>query len=133
MKKDRSGLAALVAVCVAVLCAGWRSAHAEDAKPPTKIEPWKAEDVIFTEEASQPRISPDAKWVVWVKSSGDKEKDARVSNLFLSSLTEDREIQLTRGTNNNSQPRWSPDGETIAFLSTKPLPAPKPELAPVQI
>jgi dipeptidyl aminopeptidase/acylaminoacyl peptidase len=132
MKKDRSGLRALVAVGVLVLC-GAGSAHPEEAKPPAKVAPWKAEDVIFAEEAGQPRISPDAKWVVWVKSSGDKEKDARVSNLFLSSLTEDREIQLTRGTSNNFLPRWSPDGETIAFLSSKPLPAPKPELAPVQI
>jgi len=62
-----------------------------------KMEPWKAEDEIFQEFVTQMRISPDGKWLVWVKSTGDKEKDARVSNLYLSSLIEDKEIALTRG------------------------------------
>ena len=94
---------------------------------------WKPEDVIFQELASEFLISPDNKWVVWVKSTGDKEKDERVSNLYLSSLTEKKEIELTRGANTVSQPRWSPSGETIAFLSNRSLPKPKPNAAPMQI
>ncbi len=71
--------------------------------------------------------------MVWVKSVGDKDKDARVSNLYLSSLTQIREIALTRGTDQNSQPRWSPDGEKIAFISTRARPKAKPDTAPMQI
>jgi dipeptidyl aminopeptidase/acylaminoacyl peptidase len=105
-----------------------------DEKPaPAKKEPWKPEDFIYGETAGQFRISLDAKWVVWVKTSGDKDKDARVSNLVLSSLTENREIPLTRGSDNNTQPRWSPDGEWIAFTSTRARPKPKPDTAPMQI
>ena len=63
-----------------------------------KEKQWKPEDVVFAEGAAQFRVSPDGKWAVWVKSVGDKEKDGRVSNLFLSSLTAKKEIQLTRGT-----------------------------------
>src|SRR5260370_1407571 len=52
-----------------------------------KKEPWKPEDVIYAESAApQTRISPDAKWLVWVKSTADKDKDARVSNLILSAV-----------------------------------------------
>ncbi|HWY27376.1 MAG TPA: hypothetical protein VNY97_05535, partial [Candidatus Angelobacter sp.] len=107
----------------------------DDAKPDAnaKKTPWKPEDMVFTENASEFRISPDSKWAVWVKSTADKEKDVRVSNLFLSSLTEKKEVQLTRGTDNVSHPRWSPNGGTIAFLSTHPIPKPKPELAPMQL
>src|ERR1700721_338500 len=47
---------------------------ADDVKPAAKTEPWKAEDVIFQEFVTQMRISPDSKWLVWVKSIGDKEK-----------------------------------------------------------
>ncbi len=98
-----------------------------------KTEPWKPEDFIYSETAAQYRIAPDGKWLVWVKSAGDKEKDSRVSNLFLSSLTESREIQLTRGTDTYSQPKWSPDGEGIAFLSTRARPQGKPDNAKMQI
>ncbi|MEQ1473633.1 MAG: hypothetical protein ABLQ96_07415, partial [Candidatus Acidiferrum sp.] len=103
------------------------------ANDPTTRGPWKPEDIIYAESANQYRISPDSKWLVWVKSTGDKEKDTRVSNLFLSSMTENREIQLTRGTDSVSQPRWSPDSEWLAFLSSKPLPGNKPEAAKMQI
>src|ERR1700683_1740777 len=48
-------------------------AKADDAKPAVKTEPWRAEDEIFQEYAAQLRISPDAKWLVWLKSTADKE------------------------------------------------------------
>jgi dipeptidyl aminopeptidase/acylaminoacyl peptidase len=108
-------------------------AQAQGAATTPKKYSWKPEDVIFQELASEFLISPDNKWVVWVKSTGDKEKDERVSNLYLSSLTEKKEIELTRGANTVSQPRWSPSGETIAFLSDRPLPKAKPNAAPMQI
>lgn len=106
---------------------------AEDAKAPSKREPWTVEDIIFTQSVPQFRISPDGKWLAWTKSEADKEKDGRFSNLFLSSLTEDREIQLTRGTENNTSFTWSPDSEWIAFLSTKSRPQAKPDTAKEQI
>jgi len=76
-------------------------------------------------------LTPDG--FVWVKSTADKDKDARVSNLILSSLTENKEIQLTRGSDNNGQPQWSPDGQLVAFTSNRARFGAKPDTAPVQI
>lgn len=95
--------------------------------------PWTPEDIVRMESAGQWDISPDGKRAVWVKSQMDKEKNGRVSNLFLADLETKKEVQLTRGTENHSQPRWSPDGGWIAFLSTRPLPKPKSELARSQL
>ena len=70
---------------------------------------------------------------MWVKSTGDKDKDTRVSNLTLSSLTENKEIPLTRGSDSNGQPQWSRDGQLIVFASNRLRPGAKPQTAAVQI
>src|SRR6202045_3005779 len=134
---SRNAFAAGFVVVAFAACADfWNLApavQADEKTAPSKKELWKPEDFIYGKTAGQFRISPDAKWVVWVKTSGDKDKDARVSNLVLSSLTESREISLTRGGDTNTQPRCSPDGEWIAFTSTRARPKPKPDTAPMQI
>src|SRR5271156_3941734 len=94
---------------------------------------WTAGDVVYEEDAGQFRISPDGKFALWVKGTADKEKDLRVSNLYLANLNDGKEVQLTRGTDEVSHPRWSPAGDTIAFLSTHALAKPKPDLAPTQL
>jgi dipeptidyl aminopeptidase/acylaminoacyl peptidase len=136
MKRREKIVAGVLLAAVCAIVTFLRPAaivQADDTKPAAKVEPWKAEDEIFQEYAVQMRISPDGKWLVWVKSTADKEKDSRVSNLFLSSLTDDKEIELTRGSDRYGSPRWSPDGERIAFVSSRARPQAKPDTAPMQI
>jgi dipeptidyl aminopeptidase/acylaminoacyl peptidase len=68
------------------------------------------------------QISPDGTHVVWIKRSPDKEKNELVSQIMLSSLTDAKEIQLTRGNHSAGAPQWSPDGKVVAFLSARPAP-----------
>jgi dipeptidyl aminopeptidase/acylaminoacyl peptidase len=125
--------AALISICALLLIGS--IAHAQDANTnaPAKKSPWTPHDIVFSQFAGQFRISPDGKWAVWIKNTGSKDKDIRVSNLYLSSLTGDTEVQMTRGEDQVANPRWSPDGKRIAFLSSRALPKPNPKLAHTQL
>src|SRR5580658_7607213 len=125
-------LLTVILLCVASVVAA--QAAADASKPDAgKKNRWTPEDVVYQEDGGQFRISPDGKFALWVKGTADKEKDLRVSNLYLCNLNDGKEVQLTRGTDEVSHPRWSPSGETIAYLSTHALAKPKPDLAPTQL
>jgi len=89
----------------------------EKAAAPAVASPWTADDIILQESAGSFEISPDGKWAVWVKSAMDKEKDGRVSHLYLTNLEGKPDtIALTRGEGSESSPKWSPAGAIISFL-----------------
>src|SRR4030042_4043206 len=96
---------------------------AEDTPKPgaAGISPWTPDDILSAENASQWKISPDGKWAVWVKSQMDKEKNGRVSNLFLTNLETKEEVQLTRGNETHSRPAGSRKGKRISFTSPRAL------------
>ncbi|MGC1672323.1 MAG: hypothetical protein WA739_08690, partial [Candidatus Acidiferrales bacterium] len=119
----------LFAFAVGLHAAAGDEKNAETAKK----NQWTPEDVVYQEDAGQFRISPDGKFALWVKGTADKDKDLRVGNLYLSNLSDGKAVQLTRGTDEISNPRWSSSGETIAFLRSHVLPKLKPDTGSTQI
>ena len=58
---------------------------------------WTIDDILDQERAGSFDISPDGKQVLWVNSKMDKAENKSISNVFLSSLTEEKTIQMTPG------------------------------------
>jgi Tol biopolymer transport system component len=60
--------------------------------------------------------------VAYTVTSGDFKQDAFVTQVWLAEVGSDkggRNIQLTRGEKSSGNPRWSPDGQWLAFTSNR--------------
>lgn len=76
-------------------------------------------NVFDLEYASDPRISPDGEWVVYVRQFADVMTDMNYSNLWLVRSDGREHRPLTTGKFLDNNPRWSPDGTRIAYMSNR--------------
>ena len=102
-----------------------QAADKPKASPDTRQ--WTIDDIVHAESASEFRFSPDGKFVVWEKHTSDTDQQNRQTQLFRTSLTDFKTIELTRGEESCHTARWSPDGQWIAFLSDRPPPKTAPK------
>ena len=76
-------------------------------------------NVFDLEYASDPRISSDGEWVVYVRQFADVMTDMNYSNLWLVRSDGGEHRPLTTGKFLDNSPRWSPDGTRIAYMSNR--------------
>ncbi|HEX6260149.1 MAG TPA: S9 family peptidase [Woeseiaceae bacterium] len=81
--------------------------------------PLELDDMYRIRNVSEARISPDGEWVAYAVATPDQEQDEEVSDLWMSSWEGDITLQLTRTPQSEHHPRWSPDGQMLAFLSDR--------------
>ncbi|MGZ8542161.1 MAG: TolB family protein, partial [Chitinophagaceae bacterium] len=74
-------------------------------------------DLYRLQTISDPRLSPDGKWVVYSLSSSDSAKDKQTNDIWMTSLDGKDQVQLTNAEGEGSMARFSPDGKYISFLS----------------
>jgi len=77
------------------------------------------EDFIALKSLSDPQLSPDGKWVAYTVSIPSLQDNRNVSRVWVAEVATGKSRQLTGGPGSDRQPRWSPDGKTLGFVSTR--------------
>ncbi|WP_129688573.1 alpha/beta hydrolase family protein [Gottfriedia acidiceleris] len=77
------------------------------------------EDIYRFEWPSNPVISPNGKQVIYEKSTACQSGNDYLTHLFLANIEGTSDQQLTTKGTRNTHPVWSPNGNTIAYLSNR--------------
>jgi dipeptidyl aminopeptidase/acylaminoacyl peptidase len=104
----------VVARTIAILLAGFAFATGASEKKPLGIA-----DVLELELATDPRLSPDARHVVYVRQFVDPIADQRRSNLWIVGADGTGERPLTTGNYSDASARWAPDGKSLLYVSDR--------------
>jgi acylaminoacyl-peptidase len=74
-------------------------------------------DVFGLEWVTDPQISPDGKWIVYVRLAMDVHSDQVRRSLWLTTTDGALHRPLSNTANEGALPRWSPDGRRVAFIA----------------
>jgi dipeptidyl aminopeptidase/acylaminoacyl peptidase len=82
-------------------------------------KPMNFDDLMRVQRVSDPQISPDGKWIAYTITVVDKKKNSTDSDIWVIPVGRGDARQLTRSPGSDTRARWSPEGKTIAFVSTR--------------
>src|SRR5437764_14164320 len=77
------------------------------------------EDSLALPSVGDPELSPDGKWVAYTVTHYSLKENRGTTRIWLADVASGTSRQLTAGPGSDRQPRWSPDGRTLAFVSTR--------------
>src|SRR5271168_3863788 len=95
------------------LCVFVNVSRAQTPRPMTLV------DVLNVPQISDPQLSPDGRQILYVLAQSDWKANKRVSHIWKTKTDGSGLIQLTTGADGETGPRWSPDGQTIAFVAKR--------------
>src|SRR5256885_15362436 len=77
------------------------------------------DDYLALPSVGDPQLSPDGKWVAYTVTHSSLKENRGTTRIWLADVASGTSRQLTAGPGSDRQPRWSPDGRTLAFVSTR--------------
>ena len=101
-------------VILACVCLLGAPALAEE-----ESHPFNVRDLVSMDRISDPQVSPDGATVVFVRRTADLEADRGRTDLWAVNVDGSALRRLTTHEASEHNPRWSADGESVFFLSTR--------------
>jgi dipeptidyl aminopeptidase/acylaminoacyl peptidase len=90
------------------------------ASPAFSAHAFHVEDLQKLVRVGGPQVSPDGKWVAFTVTRSDIVKNRSVTNVWMVAAAGGEPRQLTFAEQGfNRDPRWSPDGRYLYFLSSR--------------
>ena len=77
------------------------------------------DDFIAMKVVSDPQLSPDGKWVAYAVTEYSLKENRGTGRIWLAELATGQTRRVTEGPGSDRQPRWSPDGRLLGFVSTR--------------
>ncbi len=77
------------------------------------------EDITAIVSVTDPQYAPDGSRAAYVQSQVDQEQDSYTSNIWVYETESGCSVPWTHGEKRSTDPRWSPDGHTLAFISDR--------------
>jgi len=104
----------LGAALVAAGTLGVGRAAAQSARAPLTVEHFLAVRAV-----ADPQPSPDGRLVAFTVTTASLDENRNRSRIWLTDLGSGESWEATSGTGSERSPRWSPDGRTLSYISTK--------------
>jgi dipeptidyl aminopeptidase/acylaminoacyl peptidase len=79
----------------------------------------KVDDLYRVLEVGDPQVSPDGAWVAYTLSTINKNVDKTDSDIWMVRWDGTGQQQLTTSKEDETSPRWSSNGQWLAFLSSR--------------
>jgi dipeptidyl aminopeptidase/acylaminoacyl peptidase len=87
--------------------------------PAGSTHPFSVHDMLAMDRISDPQVSPDGKWIVFVLRKTDLEANVGRTDLWLVGVNSSGLRRLTSHSAKDFNPRWAPDGDSVWFISTR--------------
>jgi dipeptidyl aminopeptidase/acylaminoacyl peptidase len=78
-----------------------------------------AREMMKLKRLADPQVSPDGAQVAYTATEVEMPSGARNADIWVVSVGGGEPRRLTTDPNSDTRPRWSPDGKTIGFLSSR--------------
>ncbi len=84
-----------------------------------ETHPFSVHDMLAMDRISDPQVSPDGKQIVFVLRTTDLDANKGRTDLWLVNVDGSGLRRLTAAPESDNNPRWSTDGKSIYFLTTR--------------